>query len=47
MTDEQLEHKLESSRGRHPEWTTLSSGENFRRECQLFIHHNANVRIKA
>ncbi len=46
VTDEQLEHELESARGRHPKWITLSSDENFRRECQSFIHQNANVKGK-
>ncbi len=38
VTDEKLQDELESGRGRHPKWSSLSSDENFQSECRSFVH---------
>ncbi len=43
-TDERIQHELESGRGKHPKWASLTFDENFMAEVRKFVCDTANMR---
>ncbi len=44
VTDQLLDNELESERGKHPKWISLSSDENFQVDVRKFVCEKAYVR---